>query len=694
MLKKILSHLSLSLLLSLSVLPWGVSAQSVPDGLNAGPDIITGNITSMDQFGSTGSQVGLGVSTTSCNAGNVSVDFFPLPETNHPVILLNLYRKSGGSNNDDHFEQIGQSWVKHTFASSNSSECGFCTPAAGFHHLGAGCSDTYLAHQSAIQTDLGSRALINPFTGVFQSTASDHTGHVHTGTSHRLLVEASDLNTTLNPGATYYVEVQYVAPDEYAWCQTHPGECNMYNNASYCRFSVNGTTTFTFAAVPPAVRSSAAINAWPGATILPIEPAPGTDGRAFIAYKVTNPSAGLWHYEYAIYNENLDRAIQSFGLPGCGVTVSNLGFHAPPNHPGFPNDGTQGGAGFSNAAWVLSQTSNALTWSTETFAQDPNANAIRWGTTYNFRFDSNLPPVATNATIGFFKTGTPITVGIMGPLQDPGACNGTPTPTPAAQAINLSTRMRVQTGENVGIGGFILSGTAPKHLLIRAIGPSLTQFGVLDVLADPVLELRNSGSPPFATIINDNWRDFQEAAILATGLAPTNNLEPAIDATLHPGAYTAVLSGKNNTTGVALVEVYDLSAAVPAKLANISTRAFVSTGNDIVIAGFILGHNSGNDRIVVRGIGPSLATLGVTTALANPTLQLCDSNGAVLVANNDWQDVPAQAAELTAAGLAPTNLLESGIAATLPPGLYTALLTEVNNGAGVGVIEVYDRGAP
>jgi hypothetical protein len=143
-----------------------------------------------------------------------------------------------------------------------------------------------------------------------------------------------------------------------------------------------------------------------------------------------------------------------------------------------------------------------------------------------------------------------------------------------------------------------------------------------------------------------------------------------------------------------LIEVYDLSQAVLAKLANISTRAFVGTGNDIVIAGFILGNNSGHDRIVLRGIGPSLTALGVANALANPTLELRDSNGALLVANNDWQDDPAQAAELTAAGLAPTNALESGIAALLPPGLYTALLAGLNNGSGVGLVEVYDRGAP
>jgi hypothetical protein len=253
--------------------------------------------------------------------------------------------------------------------------------------------------------------------------------------------------------------------------------------------------------------------------------------------------------------------------------------------------------------------------------------------------------------------------------------------------------MLVQTGDNVGIGGIIISGNkTTKRVIFRAIGPSLAQFGVPNPLADPVLELH--GPSGFTTIINDNWRDTQEAEIIATGLAPTNHLESAIVATLAPGPYTAIVKGNNNTTGVALVEVYDLDPSNGAKLANLSTRAFVNTGNNIVIGGFILGNGGGNDRIIVRGIGPSLTVFGVPNALADPTLELRDSNGALLIANNNWQDDPAQAAIITAAGLAPTNPLESGIAATLPPGPYTALLAGLNNGIGVGLVEVYDRGAP
>jgi hypothetical protein len=253
--------------------------------------------------------------------------------------------------------------------------------------------------------------------------------------------------------------------------------------------------------------------------------------------------------------------------------------------------------------------------------------------------------------------------------------------------------MRVQVGDNVGIGGFIITGNTPKQVLLRAIGPSLTDFGVADVLADPVLELHGPGV--FATITNNDWRDTQEDEIAATGIPPTDDLESAIVATLPPGSYTAVVRGNGDTSGVALVEVYDLNQGVDAKLANLSTRAFVSTGEDIVIAGFLLsGQDGTSDTVIVRGIGPSLA-LGVfpaSSVLADPTLELRDSDGTLIVANNDWEDDLAQAAEITAADLAPADSRESAIAATLPPGLYTALLSGLNNGTGIGIVEVYDLG--
>ena len=263
----------------------------------------------------------------------------------------------------------------------------------------------------------------------------------------------------------------------------------------------------------------------------------------------------------------------------------------------------------------------------------------------------------------------------------------------------------MQTGDNVGIGGFIIAGNVPKQVIVRAIGPSLTQFDIPNVLADPVLELH--GPSGFTTMTNNNWRDTQEQEIQDTGIPPTNDLESAIVAALDPGAYTAIVRGNGNTSGVALVEVYDLDQAADAKLANLSTRALVSTGDNIVIAGFLLSGDPANgindvnglggpndDRVIVRGIGPSLAPaiFPASAVLANPTLELRDANGTLILSNNDWQDNAAQAAEIIAAGLAPANDLESAIAATLPPGLYTALLAGLNDGTGIGVVEIYDRG--
>jgi hypothetical protein len=427
----------------------GGGAPNVPDFV-AGPDVIVGDLPSMTQAGSTGTQVGLGVGTTSCNNGNVELDWFALSNTDHPVIPQNLYRMSGGATNDDRFEQIGQSWLKHAFTALQNNACSFgCTPAANGTHLGVGCSDPYGSGLNATQSGLGSRAWVNPFTGVFPSTANNHSGHTETGVTHRILVEGNDLNTTMNPGATYYAEAQYVTPHEYVWCQAHAGQCNMYNNASYRRFNVSGTTSFSFSPVGSTVRMTPAINAWTGATINTIEPEPGVDGRAFIAFKVTNPSAGVWHYEYAINNQNLDRGIQSFSVPlGCGMTVSNIGFHAPPNHPGIANDGTVGSAGYSNATWTSNQTTTALSWSSETFGVNANANALRWGTLYNFRFDSNRPPQAANATIGFYKNGTPITVAIQAPTPD--SCNGTDTiEVESAVYTNANHLLKVRAASSV-----------------------------------------------------------------------------------------------------------------------------------------------------------------------------------------------------------------------------------------------------
>ena len=404
----------------------------------SGPDVIVGDLPDMEQMGSVGTQVGLAVATTSCNNGDQPVDWFALPNTDHPVVPQNLYRMSGGVDNTERFEQIGQSWLKHTFFALEDDACSLGCNTSGCgtgSHLCPGCSDPYTAGLNGDQNSIGSRAWINPFTGSFPSNANDHSGHNHDGVSHRVLVEVNDLNTTLNQGATYFAEAQYVAPSEYTWCQAHPTECNMYNNASYRQFSVSGTTNFSFSAVGDTARMQPAIWAWTGATVNRLEPDPGNDGFWFMGYKVTNPSAGVWHYEYALYNMNLDRSIQSFSVPlGTGVNVSNIGFHAPPQHPGWPNDGTLNSQGYSSTPWNVTQDASSITWNTETFGTNQNANAVRWGTLYNFRFDADQAPNPANATVGFFKTGSPMSVVIQAPGQ-----GGTPTPTPTVTPTSTPT---------------------------------------------------------------------------------------------------------------------------------------------------------------------------------------------------------------------------------------------------------------
>jgi hypothetical protein len=397
------------------------AAGSVP-----GPDVIVGDLSGLTQpDASSGTQVGLSVATDSCNAGTIDLDWFATPSNDHPVIPQNLYRMSGGATNNDRFEQIGQSSVKHAFTALTNNICNFGCNGVGNTHLGSGCSDPYSAslNSGGSGHTLGSRAWINPFTGVYPrgdsaTPPNSHTGHTHTGPSHRMLVEINDLNTNLNAGATYYVEAQYITPHVYVWCQAHPGQCNMYNNVSFRQYLVTGTgSPFSFSASSfTTTREKPAIAAWTGATTVQIEPAPGSDGIGLVGYKVTNPAPGVWHYEYAVYNQNLDRAIQSFSVPiGGGVILSNIGFHAPPQHPGSAGDGTLNNAGYSSTPWTQALGGGALAWNAETFAQNQNANAIRWGTLYNFRFDSDQPPQTTNATIGFFKTGAPITVQVQGP---------------------------------------------------------------------------------------------------------------------------------------------------------------------------------------------------------------------------------------------------------------------------------------
>jgi hypothetical protein len=240
----------------------------------------------------------------------------------------------------------------------------------------------------------------------------------------------------------------------------------------------------------------------------------------------------------------------------------------------------------------------------------------------------------------------------------------------------------------VAIGGFIITGNTSKKIVVRGLGPSLTRFNLSGVLLDPVLELRQADGS--LILLTDNWKDNQRVQIEGSVYQPTDDRESVIVATLQPAAYTATLSGKGQTTGIGTVEIYDNDEEADSQLANISTRGFVQTGDSVMIGGFMLGLGTSNVQVAVRGLGPSLSQFGLSNLLADPTLELHDSNGATLASNDDWQSDPVSAGQLTANGLALQNSKESGIFTSLPPGAFTAILAGKNGGVGIGLVEIYN----
>jgi uncharacterized delta-60 repeat protein len=252
------------------------------------------------------------------------------------------------------------------------------------------------------------------------------------------------------------------------------------------------------------------------------------------------------------------------------------------------------------------------------------------------------------------------------------------------QPLNLSTRASVGTGENVLIGGFIITGADSKRVILRALGPSMLLGDATPVLADPVLELH---APDGTVTTNDNWRDTQEQEIIGATLNPADDRESAIVGTLAPGPYTVVVRGDDNSSGVGLVELYDLDEAADSKLANLSSRGFVGSSDNVMIAGLILADEN-NATLVLRGLGPSLGQFGIADSLQDTTLELYDANGTVTAFNDDWRN--PQEAALQASSLAPTDDREAALLVELTAGAYTAILRGKNDSSGVGLIEVYN----
>lgn len=293
----------------------------------------------------------------------------------------------------------------------------------------------------------------------------------------------------------------------------------------------------------------------------------------------------------------------------------------------------------------------------------------------NEQDDLTAVDLQTMDVIGYDPTGTSTTPGFV---------------------ANVSTRLPVGTGDNVLIEGFIVQGPAgaTKKILVRAIGPSLAQFGINDALSDPTLAIFDANNNQIAS--NDNWQTTQMGGIItsdqvaeinASKVAPTNAAESAIVANLTPASYTAVVRGAGNSVGTAVVDAFDLSSGSAAKLANVATRGLIQPGAGLLIGGFIV--QNGSVKIVVRAIGPSLAAFGIANALPDTTLQLRDQNGNIVRENDDWQSDPQQAQQLQSVGLQPTNNLEAALIQTIAPGQYTAQVRGKPETTGTGVVQVY-----
>ncbi len=334
------------------------------------------------------------VATTSCNVGTQPLDWFVGPNPRHPVISQNMYRLVDGR-----FEQIGQSWLKHGFCALQQNVCQTCSPVCGgcCAQLGVGCSDPYSATRNGEFTNMGPKHEINAHRGTNLGTHVAPSGEPML--RGRLVVRQSDLEQAQNPGALYYVEGHYVAEDDAQFGDL----TNDNNNASYRRVAIN-STTFGMLLLGGTVRETAAINVWktsdPAVEVVNAD-VPG-EGRFTLASNVTDNKDGTWHYEYALYNMNSDRSGRSFSVPvPPGVTLTNVGFHDVDYHSGDP---------YALTDWTMTEGAGAVSWGSESFAENENANALRWGTLYNYRFDADSGPEAGEVTIGLFKPGSPSSI--------------------------------------------------------------------------------------------------------------------------------------------------------------------------------------------------------------------------------------------------------------------------------------------
>ena len=372
----------------------------------ATPDVICGELLDTINHGVIGGVRAYSIGTTACNKGTTPANWID-NSVNHPVISTSLYKIENGR-----MTQLGVAFVKHSWAALQQNACGFgCGPGGSWQALGPGCSDPYSASLNAAQTDLGPRFEINAFTGEFPwpPTFINQTG---SATFKRLQVPSTSV---VSSTAQFFAEGQYTARDDAL-------AGNQFNNTSYRRYLIN-QSNFSMTGSGGTVRETPAIFAWqlhgngpnqPDPTVMISQVDVPSEGRFHLASKAVDLGNGMWRYEYAIHNQNSHRSAGSISVP-ANTGASNFGFNGISYHSGEP---------ISNAPWTANDDGAKVTWSTESFSINPNANAVRWATMYNFWFETSSPPTTGQVEIGLFRPGSP------------SALNATAwVPTPAANCV-------------------------------------------------------------------------------------------------------------------------------------------------------------------------------------------------------------------------------------------------------------------
>jgi hypothetical protein len=422
--------------------------------ISTGPDVIVGDMPSISNYTGALGLDALSIGTTSCNVGTVGLNW--VASTNqHPVIGGNLYRFKI-VNGAGRFEQIGQSWLKHGFAAVNGTLCCPTCQGGGGSQLGVGCSDPYGPGLNGNQSSLGPRWQVNAATGVFTYPPANP-GWSGT-TARRCEFSTTDAEPTTGSTTRFFCETQYVTPDDAA-------AGNQNNNASRREMTCTGGLGFdaSFALIGSTVRQESAIEAWPlceaGVTLSEVQ----VDGKFLIGSKATDLGGGIWHYEYAVYNMNSDRSGGAFAVPvPIGANITNIEFHDVT----YRNGDGPGNVNFSGTDWTSTTAFGSIVWTTEPQAQNASANAVRWGSTYNFRFDANAAPVNGDVTLGLWKVGTPDSV--TAAAQVPGAgntsfafCFGDGNGTPCPCGNNSSVGANVGCLNSLALGaGLVASGSA------------------------------------------------------------------------------------------------------------------------------------------------------------------------------------------------------------------------------------------